>query len=401
MKSRHFILVIITLFSYVAFGAEHIERDIRRTVYEYVNTHTVNATYKIEHGNDVVVRGASGYFSFDTKVKLKVAQVMPIASCTKPMTASAILLLMERDMLSVDDTVSKYLTKDSSWWPQHKMPTWADKVTIHQLLTHTSGIAEYMPGMKIDSSKTHDEINHEIIAFAAKTPLAFTPGSEYKYCNTGYVILGLIIEQASKQKLADFFKTEFFDPIGMHNTFLASLELAREYQEGKTPEYPTRYFVTPTGGQPIFTPVKTDIFMVPFSDGGVLSSADDLCKWNRALHGGKVLSKASYDLMIKPYMVVQDKSGYKTHTGYGMFISTIPNGETLYHHGGNAVAIRAECGYAPESKIYFAMLSNVMVYVPEDKVSQIDMDQRANQIDLQYFRNAILDHLPRVDRKEL
>lgn len=389
----------IALFLVLSFGAAFnafaaLKHDVIEAISAYQKDHTLNATYLFAHGENIITKSAHGEFSFEQHTLLKPNQQMPVASCTKPMTAVAILMLRDRGLLDVYDTIAKVLPAESGVWPAGKLPEWAYKITLHQLLTHTSGLAEYIPALTLDPKKTHQEINMDILKFAVEHPLVYTPGKEYSYCNTGFVILGLIIENLSKKTFAEFLRTEMFEPLGMKHTLAASTKIALEYQQGKLNHiYPVRYFAIPTGAKPIFTVVKPHFFLSPFADGGVISDTYDLYKWNRGLHEGKLLSEESYKMMTTPYVSCPDKSGMPTEQGYGLFISKMPNGQILYHHGGNAIAIRAEYGYVPASKFYFAILSNVMVHVPDDMQGKVDFNLSANQIDILYFRNDILKML--------
>jgi hypothetical protein len=135
---------------------------------------------------------------------------------------------------------------------------------------------------------------------------------------------------------------------------------------------------------------------VPYADGGVISTTRDMIKWYRALNTGKVLSTKSFELMTKKYKEIPDKFGRKSYTGYGVVISTLPSGEEVVYHAGSAVAIRSESGFLSSkpnepgaADLYFSIISNVMVHIPEDMKDKIDTNDPANQLDIIYFREAI------------
>jgi D-alanyl-D-alanine carboxypeptidase len=390
------LLLFCLILIHNASSASKVALDIDNAIKKYSKEHTLNATFLVTQQDKVLNKGASGFFSFETKKYLEPNQAMPIASGTKPMTAAAILLLHDRGLLKVTDTIATHLAVDSKIWPDNKVPNWANKITIQQLLTHTSGLAEYIPGLKVDVTKEHHDINKEIVKYAVDNPLVFDPGAKYSYCNTGFVMLGLIVERVSNKPLAEFFKTEFFDKFDMHNTFLVPFDVALQYQYNKLSDtYPLRYFAIPTNAKPEFIQVNSDFILSPFSDGGVVSNTEDLCKWNNALHEGKILSEDSYKLMTTPYIVAEDIGGLETHMGYGLFISELKDKQIYYNHAGNALAIRSEYGYLPKSKTCLAILSNIMVQIPEEKKDTIDMYLPANQIDIIYLRNTLLDTLAR------
>lgn len=357
----------------------------------YKSNHTLNAVYMMAEDGKIIASGASGFYAVEKQKNLKANQLMAIASGTKTITAAAILRLQDKGLLNVNDTVAKLLPANSGMWPNNKLPKWAHKMTLHHLLTHTSGIAEYIPTLQVDFTKSHKEINQQILGFAAEQNLKFTPGDGHEYGNTGYIILGIIIEHVSKQNLVDFYHNEFFKPLGMKDTFLCALDQALEYQRGELNHtYPHRYFVIPTGAEPKFTPAKIPFLIAPFSDGGVVSTAKDMIKLHNALHTGKILSEKSYKQMITPYGETKSKDGLPTSYGYGIFIKKLPDGQTLYSHAGSAIAIRGEFGYVPESKFSFAVLSNIMVYVPEEMKDKVDFTQPQNQIDILFFTGGLL-----------
>ena len=154
--------------------------------------------------------------------------------------------------------------------------------------------------------------------------------------------------------------------------------------------YPVRYFVTPTGtAEPQFNLAQAPSIMTPFADGGVVSTTKDLIKWHQAIHAGKVLSKESYNLMTTRYYEVPGWHGVKNYMGYGMYIAELENGDVLYQHAGRAVAIRSESGCILSKKLCFAVLSNVMDYVPHDMESKIDRTMTENQLDIQHFLQHI------------
>ena len=253
---------------------------------------------------------------------------------------------------------------------------------------------EYVFTFKIDYNRSQDEVNNDILHFVAEQKLEFKPGSKSVYNNTGYMILGRIVEHMSGQKLADFMHKEIFVPNEMHHTRIAGFHEALEFQLGKTNVMPTRYYEIPNDTvHPQFVPVGQEIVVAPNGDGGAVSTAADLIKWNNALHGGKILSKASYKKMVKKYFPAKASGGYEAHIGYGMYISKMPDNEVLYHHEGRALGIRGDNGYLPKKGVAYAILSNAMLYVPKEMEGKIDFTKPENQLDVLYLRNAVLEAL--------
>lgn len=390
MKKYSLLVFMLTLNTSIAFG--NIKSQIENATTQYLSTHFFNAVFMFADENNVLEIGAKGLFSLGG-FQLKANQQMPIASCTKPITAAAILRLQDKGLLNVHDKIIKHLGNNSGIWQHNKAPEWASKISLHHLLTHTSGLAEYLFHLTIDTTLSQLEINKSIVNFAANKPLEKKPNTKYKYTNTNFVLLGLIIEQITGKELGEFFIEEFFKPLAMKNTRLLSLNEALAIQKNpETMSYPIRYFIRPAGKKPAFTPATSDFTLVPYADGGLVSNTADLIKWQRALHNGKILSDKSYKLMTTKHFTAPETMGHKTYTGYGLFISELQNGEVMIHHSGAVIGISSECGYVPTKHLYFAILSNTMLdpNIPAEIKDIIDFSKPENQLNIKYFREAIL-----------
>ncbi len=391
---KKYLLILALIISATTSFAGISDRNlVKKAVNEYVSSHFMNGVYKFADDKGTIIDGASGFYSQELKKKLKPTQIMPIASGTKPMTAFIIMKLNDEKKINVHDTIATHLNAESGIWENNIVPEWAHKITIHNLLTHRSGLPEYFMAAPIDITKKYVDIKKDIANFAASKELAFEPGMQHYYCNTNFIFLGLMIEKIRGLDLAEVFKIEIFDPLDMSDTKLISLESAVKYQ--KTPEqteFPFRYFVTPNGTKkPVFTPAKASSIMIPYADGGVISSTEDMIKFHKALHSGKILSDESYKLMTSKFYEISNIDGVITSTGYGLYITELSNGTVIYQHAGNAVAIRSESGYIPSKNLYFAVISNVMNYIPKDMIEKIDMNQPINQLDIFYFINHIFN----------
>ncbi len=386
-KYLSIIAAILLLTNISSASTNNIKSKLNNAASEYIENRFMNGVYRIEDGKSVLLKGANGHASIEEKRNLIENEIMPIASATKTFTAVCILKLQERGLLNVHDKISKHLGKDSDIWKDGKMPAWADVLTIHNLLTHRSGLAEYFFKAKLDEKKLHNEINKDIANYAAGKELSMTPGQKHDYNNTNFVLLGLIIEKVSGSSLNDFYVNNIFKPLNLKNTRLIGKDEAIKGQKDPASEpAPWRYFITPAGTkQPMINPAKAPILMFPFADGGIASTTEDLIKWLKALHGGKVLSKASYKQMTTGYYDVPSKTGVSSKMGYGVYISTLENGNKVYHHAGNAMAIRSESGYIPAKNLYYAVLSNMMVYIPKEQKHALDINAPENKLDIIHF----------------
>jgi CubicO group peptidase (beta-lactamase class C family) len=396
MKKKLCLLFILIL----NFGIVHntlsetFKEKTTKSVHEFIELHPqLNAVYEFRKGNQTLFKGASGYFSIDKQIKLKSDQEMLIASGTKNIIAAAILKLEEKGLLKVSDPISKHFPSTSDVWKVdgyngNKFPDWANEATIHHLLTHTSGIKEYVFNIKIDPTQTHNEINKNIIQFAASNSLEFKPGEKYAYSNTGYVILGMIIEKITKTPLADHLNKTFFIPLGMKHTHMASLQEVIDYRHGKITKYPDLYFAHYKGDQFEFKRAETNFFFVPYADGGIISTTSDLLNWHYKLHHGQILSKASYNKMIKPYALVPHKAGMKSQSGYGIYIAKLNDKDNIYYHSGKAAGIRSESGYIPAKDFGFVIISNVMPMLEHQKI--VKSQDPKQQLDIFFLLEHVL-----------
>lgn len=394
-------LIIISLIVMIGCSGGGFRLISNNNIADFLQNHPyLNAAFMINQDDQVIIKNSQGFFDKKKGISLKPNQVMPIASLTKQFTAAMVMRLQERGELNVHDSVAKLLPASSKIWPNNLIPDWAKTVTIHQLLTHTSGIAEYIPAIKFDASDSFDIVKMKVIEYASNAPLAGEPGSSYSYNNTGYFLLGIIIEYMTKSNLIDVFNNEFFIPLEMNNTYLANLETAIKYQKGELSQFPKGYLAVPTGYEPKYLPAKVEFLLVPFADGGVLSCVEDLIKWSKALHNGEVLSETSYKFITTPHNAGHNRNLEKVDVGYGTYIYNLPDGQKVYFHSGRVTGIRSEMGYIPSSKLHFAILSNVMCYEPEELQGKIDYKIKENQFDIYYLLNEIFNSITSSTFKE-
>jgi CubicO group peptidase (beta-lactamase class C family) len=252
-----------------------------------------------------------------------------IGSITKGFTATAVLQLAEAGKLSIDDPVSKYYVEAPSAW---------NGITIRQLLTHTSGIPSYtgIPHF-FDGEIRLDRTPEQIIKLTQDVPLEFEPGSKFSYDNTGYVILGYIIEKVSGERYADYVQHHIFDPLGMKSS-------GYDVSETIIPNRAAGYSRDKT----TFTNTLYLSMTEPFSAGSLYSTVDDLLIWDQALYAAKPLSPTSMQAMFTDY-----GHGY----GFGWFIDSQFGHQHIFHDGGiNGFVSRFD--RYPMDKLTIVVLSN-------------------------------------------
>jgi D-alanyl-D-alanine carboxypeptidase len=289
-------------------------------------------------------RKAYGLANLELQVPARPEMVFRIGSVTKQFTAAAILMLVEQGKLALTDDITKVL-------PDY--PTQGKTITIEHLLTHTSGIQSYtdMPAWPPLAMK--DLTPAELVDFFKKEPLQFDPGTRWRYNNSGYFLLGVVIEKVSGQKYAEFLKQRIFDRAGMTHTFY-----------GGTGEIiPGRVGLYARSGDR-FVNAEYISMTQPFSAGALVSSVDDLATWNAALDSGRVISKASLAKMFTAYLL---KSGQSTGYGYGWALGH-HDGHAVQEHGGGIPGGRAEVLRLPDAGIYVAVLSNLSAPAPDPGV---------------------------------
>lgn len=267
-----------------------------------------------------------------------------IASLTKQFTAAAILLLEEQGKLRVTDTVSRYVIDLPTEWQQ---------ITLHQLLTHTSGLPEYTAASEIERTINLTGASpQQLLNLVRNLPMYFTPGTKMTYSNTGYVLLGMVIEKASGANYSSFLRQNIFLPLQLNATgyderSLILLERAGGYWiKDSNPE--NAGYVDAS---------------VPFAAGSLYSTVQDLYQWNEALAAGRLLSTHSRQKMFAIY---PEAAGYGAHYGYGIVISE-KFGQRLFYHGGGIQGFASAIQRYPASNLCVVVLSN------EDSIKSWDV----------------------------
>jgi CubicO group peptidase (beta-lactamase class C family) len=289
--------------------------------------------FKKGYGRADVAHGAG--FAPDTKSR--------IGSITKQFTASAILKLQEQGKLSVQDKLAKYFPD----FPR------GEEVTLHQLLTHTSGIRSYTdkPGFidKVTSPVEPDEL----IKSFRNDPYDFAPGTKWHYDNSGYFLLGRIIEKVSGQSYGDFLRQNFFEPLGMKDTGVHRAGLGLEHEA-------LGYQFTGAG----FTNALDWDMSWAGGAGALYSTAEDLIRWNEGVFGGKVLKEASLKAAWTPVKTEDNRddtsgNGY----GYGWFMAKTRGAQEI-SHGGGLNGFSSFIMRLPRENFTVAILANAQPGVP-------------------------------------
>lgn len=249
-----------------------------------------------------------------------------LASLTKQFTAAVVLRLHEQGKLSIDDGICAYVELCPDHWRG---------VTIRMLLAHSSGVPDYMDFLDFDARQATPTTTEELVARFRDVPLKFTPGTAYKYSNSGYILLGQIIEFVTGMPYADVIKNELCIPLGLNDTGYDHSFV------GNDPSYAMGLYRVGVPADPIDGSTLN-------AAGALVSTVDDLYKWDRALHDGQVLKPETLALM----RTAQVKN-------YGLGVMLYPlGGMRTVHHDGMASGIRTFLGTFVDDDITVIVLSN-------------------------------------------
>ena len=286
-------------------------------------------------GDEILYRKAFGLASLELDVKMTPANIIRIGSITKTFTATAILKLAEERKLDLQDPISKYI---------QDYPTQGEAITIEHLLTHTSGIKDFINMESwTDELRKMEYTPQKKIDLFKNEPMEFMPGDEFHYNNSGYILLGYIIEIVSGMQYDEYIDTFFFNPLGMENSFYESTSdiirnRARGYaKNGK--EYKNADFLDMSN---------------PYAAGAIISTVDDILKWYKAVLQFKVIMKASLLKAHSPYKL---NNGNLTDYGYGWELHDIQEQKAISHSGG-ITGFLTNSIYLPENDLFIIVFSN-------------------------------------------
>ena len=304
---------------------------------------TIGADYKAgDPGITVLVardgkplfRKAYGMADVEKKLPLTPEMSLRLGSITKQFTAVAILMLAEDGKLSVQDDITKHL-------PDY--PAKGKKITIEHLLTHTSGIPSYTGKPSFGATMTKDMTVAQMVDSFKNDTLEFDPGSRFAYNNSGYFLLGAIIEKVSGQSYAKFVEQRIFVPLGMSQSAYEGFE--------RTPPLRAAGHTMKDKGYVASPPLSMS---QPYAAGALVSTVDDLNRWDQAIATGKLLKSASWKQAFTPYTLA---NGESTGYGYGWGIGKL-QGSRMISHGGGINGFATFALRLPEEKLFVAVLSN-------------------------------------------
>ncbi|MCX7923158.1 MAG: beta-lactamase family protein [Clostridia bacterium] len=317
--------------------------DIGIKLDEYVDSYTqrgyFSGTVLVANYGNIVLSKGYGMANYEHDIPNTPRTKFRIASVTKPFTAMAVMLLYERDMLDVNDSISKYL-------PDYPG---GEAITIHHLLTNTSGIPDLktMPET-LQVARTYASVDRVVEIFKDK-PLLFSPGERFEYTNSGYILLGYIIEKVSGKPYDVFLDENIFKKLNMKDT-------GYDYQASILKNRACGYSISGNGL------VNTDFIDVSIlhSAGALYSTVEDLYLWDRALYTEQLVSRATIEKVFTPFAKGKTGGSY----GYGWYVD-----DKLAYHGGWINGFSSHIGRYIDQDAVIIMLGN------NDMASTVDMVQ--------------------------
>jgi CubicO group peptidase (beta-lactamase class C family) len=284
----------------------------------------------------VLMRKAYGMADLELGVPMRPEHVLRLGSITKQFTAVGVLMLVEEGKVSLGDEITKF-------FPDY--PTQGRHITVEHLLTHTSGIRSYTSIPAWRPLTRTDLSPAQLIAVFRDQPMDFAPGEDWRYNNSGYALLGALIEKVSGQTYADYMRTRIFEPLGMRDTRV----------ETQTALIPRRARGYAMGAGRAISNADYISSSHPFAAGALVSTVDDLFRWSQAVAAGRMLRPETWRRAFTPFRLADGReSGY----GYGWFIGQLA-GQPTREHGGDIDGFSSDGVWIPSARLQVYVLSNV------------------------------------------
>lgn len=257
------------------------DASLRERLDQIANSYTADNAFMgsvlVARGNEILLNKGYGKADLEQNIPNDPDTKFRIGSLTKQFTAALVLLLQQDGKLRIEDPVRKYLPDAPKSWA---------KITLTELLGHSSGIPEIQSDPKFRSWAMSPHTHAEEFAFFKDRPLNFEPGSKHEYSNSNYLVLGAVIEKVTGEDYGTLLRNRIFKPLGMSDSGVDKDGLV-------LPKRAKGY----TNDNGRLVPMPSESMSVPWSAGSLYSTANDLLRWERGLFGGKVLSQSSFEAM--------------------------------------------------------------------------------------------------------
>jgi CubicO group peptidase (beta-lactamase class C family) len=306
MRRRTLLLLLLSLLASAAF-AQSLPAGLEKRMYDYLEAQAklnlFTGSVLVAKGDQIVLANGVGYANRELEVPNGRLTKFRLGSLTKQFTAAAILLLEEAGKLSTADKACKFVESCPKAW---------EEITIQNLLTHTSGVPNFTAAPDYAAKKRESVTPLQLIDRFKDKPLDFPAGSRMMYSNSGYALLGVILERASGESYENYLSNHIFRVLGMSDTGYdrtgVILKNRAAGYAGPSSDLHNADFID---------------MSIPFAAGALYSTVLDLHKWDRALYGGRLLSKVSLEKMLRPSL---------NNYAYGLIV--VPNEGKIFHAGG-------------------------------------------------------------------
>jgi CubicO group peptidase (beta-lactamase class C family) len=300
-----------------------IEENVDNFVQNYVNDSTPGVSVLVRKGDKIILKKSYGLVNLETRQPINSDTPFYLASVSKQFAAMSTMLLYEEDKLNFDDKITDHLEEAPELWSQ---------ITIHHLLTHRSGIPDYLNDLEwYRSGLTNQNVLDDLVKL---TELEFEPGSKFDYSNSGYVLLAIITSRVSGMPFQDFMRENIFSPLNMNNSLAFDesrpdvKNVALSYNEDKQ---------------------LVNYELLTMGDGGMFSTINDLDKWEQSFYTDQLINDASKELAFT--------SHHSDEYGYGWGIRKIDDHDH-YAHGGGLLGYRTLISRIPGKQFSIIILSN-------------------------------------------
>jgi len=352
MKPIFFTILLFTYFSiFPSFEQTIADKQLTakfdQLLSEQFKTGETGAAALVSRKGQIIYKKAFGMANMELNIPMQPDNVFRIGSISKQFTAVAILQLMEQGKLNLQDDITKFI-------PDY--PTHGHKITIEHLLTHTSGIQSYTGMKEFGTISRLDKTPEELIAFFKNQPMEFAPGTKWNYNNSGYFLLGYIIEKLSGKTYPEYVEENIFKPLGMTNSNYGS---DSRIIKNRAAAY--------SKNEKGFINAEPLSMTLPYAAGSLQSTVEDLFKWNQAVQGYKLIKKESLDKAFTSYILA---NGKKTGYGYGWGLGNLQGSQTI-EHGGGIPGFLTQGIYLPKEDVFVAVFSNCDCNGPEDVAAKL------------------------------
>ncbi len=335
--SRHIALWVLAGVFFVSpsFATDDIDTKVDAYIASQMQRHQIPAlSLTVLRDGKALRTHAYGVINLEVNAPNGPGAAFMIGSMSKQFAAAATMALAAQKKIALDDPVSKYLTSLPSAW---------STVTVRHLLTHTSGIPSYTEVPGFETYNARDATHDEVIATVRNLPMNFMPGARFHYNNTGYFLLGMLIEKVTGETYEQFLTEHIFAPAGMANT--------RMYHESAIVRDRVSGYVL-SGGKLVNPQFESVTW--PYSGGAVLSTIEDLAKWDAAIYTDHVLPQSAFQEMWTPMRL---NDGAITQYGFGWHLEQLRN-HPLVWHTGHIGGFSSFFGRVPDAHLSIILLTN-------------------------------------------